>query len=133
MIVLDRTVALIPLPAEQGAGAAIVRDPVVLDFMSRIFEHIWDRARPVNNISYDDIVLSEIEIAVLNDLALGRTDESIARRLGIATRTLRRYLSSLFERFGVETRFQLGVAAARVGIIDGDDEHERRYASGSTQ
>jgi DNA-binding CsgD family transcriptional regulator/sugar-specific transcriptional regulator TrmB len=133
MIVLDRTVALIPLPAEQGAGAAIVRDPVVLDFMSRIFEHIWDRARPVNSISYDDIVLSEIEVAVLNDLALGRTDESIARRLGIATRTLRRYLASLFERFGVETRFQLGVAAARVGIIAGDEQDDRRYASGSTQ
>jgi len=134
MIVLDRTVALIPLPAEQGTGAAIVRDPVVLDFMSRIFEHIWDRARPVNSISYDDIVLSEIELALLNDLALGRTDESIARRLGIATRTLRRYLASLFERFGVETRFQLGVAAARVGLVAGDEhDTERDYASGSTQ
>jgi DNA-binding CsgD family transcriptional regulator/sugar-specific transcriptional regulator TrmB len=120
MILLDRSVALIPLPAEQGAGAAIVRDPVVLDFMAKIFEHIWDRARPVNDISYDDVVFSEIEVAILNDLALGRTDDAIARRLGIATRTLRRYLSALFERFGVESRFQLGIAAAHGGVIKSD-------------
>ena len=122
MILLDGAVALIPLPAEQGAGAAVVRDPVVLDFMSHIFEHIWERARPVNDVSYDDIVASEIEVAILNDLAAGRTDDSIARRLGIATRTLRRYLSSLFERFGVASRFQLGIAAANAGVINADAE-----------
>ncbi len=118
MIVLDRTVALIPLPAEDGEGAAIVRDPVVLDFMAHIFEHVWEVARPVDDIAYDEAVYSEIELAILSDLAGGRTDEAIARRLGIATRTLRRYLSSLFERFGVETRFQLGIAAMRAGLLN---------------
>lgn len=119
MIVLDGAVALIPLPAEEGEGAAIVRDPVVLDYMVRIFEHVWEHARPVDDIAYDGVVFSEIELAILTDLAGGRTDEAIARRLGIATRTLRRYLSSLFERFGVETRFQLGIAAMRAGLING--------------
>jgi DNA-binding CsgD family transcriptional regulator/sugar-specific transcriptional regulator TrmB len=119
MIVLDRSVALIPLPAEEGEGAAIVRDPVVLAFMVRIFDHVWEHARPVDDIAYDDVVFSEIELAILNDLAGGRTDAAIARRLGIATRTLRRYLSALFERFGVETRFQLGIAAMRAGLLSG--------------
>lgn len=128
MIVLDSSIALIPLPPAQGAGAAIVRDPVVLDFMSHIFGHIWERSQPVNDISYDAVVFEEIELAILGDLAAGRTDEAIARRLGIATRTLRRYLSSLFERLGVETRFQLGIAAMRSGLLK-----EYDYESWSTQ
>ncbi|MCG8914787.1 LuxR C-terminal-related transcriptional regulator [Actinokineospora sp. PR83] len=122
MILLDRSVALIPLPAEEGPGAAIVRDPVVLDFMVRIFEHIWERARPVEEICYDTTVFGEIELAILQDLAGGHTDEAIARRLGISTRTLRRYLTTLFERLGVETRFQLGIAAMRAGLIQEEDE-----------
>ena len=117
MIVLDSAVALIPLPASQGPGAAVVRDPVVLDFMSQIFRHIWEPAQPVREVCYDDVVVEEIERAILTDLAAGRTDEAIARRLGIATRTLRRYMSSLSERLGVETRFQLGIAAVRAGLI----------------
>ncbi|MFD1147724.1 helix-turn-helix transcriptional regulator [Saccharothrix hoggarensis] len=117
MILLDGQIALVPLPPGQGPGAAILRDPVILDFLSHIFEHIWERAQPVNSIEYDEAVFEDIELAILSDLALGKTDEAIARRLAISTRTLRRYLNTLFERLNIETRFQLGVAAARANLI----------------
>ncbi|OLR93663.1 hypothetical protein BJP25_15460 [Actinokineospora bangkokensis] len=117
IILLDRSVALVPLPAEEGPGAAVVRDPVVLDFLVSIFDHIWDRAQPVEEISYDNRVFGEIELAILQALTRGDTDEAIARALGISTRTLRRYLTAMFERLEVETRFQLGIAAMRAGLV----------------
>ncbi|WP_285743576.1 LuxR C-terminal-related transcriptional regulator [Lentzea sp. NBRC 105346] len=117
MILLDGEVALVPLPAQQGPGAGILRDPVVLDFLKQIFEHVWQQAQPVSSIEYDDAVFEQIELAILSELALGKTDEAIARRLAISTRTLRRYLNTLFERLDIETRFQLGLAAARSNLV----------------
>src|SRR5262249_22596626 len=88
-----------------------------LDFLIRVFEHIWERAIAVTTPEYDEHVFEEIELSIMSELAHGRTDEAIARRLGISTRTLRRYLTVLCTRPGVETRFRLGRAAARLGAL----------------
>ncbi|HSV68064.1 MAG TPA: LuxR C-terminal-related transcriptional regulator [Mycobacteriales bacterium] len=118
MILMDDEVALVPIKPERGTGAVVLRDPPVLDFLIRVFEHLWDRATPVTAAEYDEQVFEEIELSILSELAHGRTDEAIARRLGISTRTLRRYLTVLCNRLGVETRFQLGMAATRAGVVD---------------
>jgi DNA-binding CsgD family transcriptional regulator len=118
MILMDEEVAIVPINPSQGSGAVVVRDPPVLDFFVRVFDHIWERATPVTTPEYDEHVFEEIELSILSELAQGRTDEAIARRLGISTRTLRRYLTMLCARLGVETRFQLGMAAARAGVLD---------------
>jgi DNA-binding CsgD family transcriptional regulator len=118
MILMDDEVAIVPIKPSQGSGAVVVRDPPVLDFLVRVFDHIWERATPVTTPQYDEHVFEEIELSILSELAHGRTDEAIARRLGISTRTLRRYLTMLCARLGVETRFQLGMAAVRAGVLD---------------
>jgi len=117
MILMDEEVAIVPIKPAQGTGAVVLRDPPVLDFLVRVFEHIWERAAPVTTPEYDEHVFEEIELSIMSELAHGRTDEAIARRLGISTRTLRRYLTMLCTRLGVETRFQLGMAAARAGVV----------------
>ena len=117
MILMDEEVAIVPIKPSQGTGAVVLRDPPVLDFLVRVFEHIWERAAPVTTPEYDEHVFEEIELSIMSELAHGRTDEAIARRLGISTRTLRRYLTMLCTRLGVETRFQLGMAAARAGVV----------------
>jgi DNA-binding CsgD family transcriptional regulator/sugar-specific transcriptional regulator TrmB len=118
MTLMDEEVAVVPINPAQGTGAVVLRDPPVLDFLVRVFEHIWERAAPVTTPEYDEHVFEEIELSIMSELAHGRTDEAIARRLGISTRTLRRYLTMLCTRLGVETRFQLGMAAARAGVAD---------------
>ena len=83
-------------------------------------------------VGSDDRLPQEMEVAILRELAEGRTDEAISRRLGISSRTLRRYLSAMLEphssfqywqleTFGVDTRFQLGMAAVRHGVIAVDE------------
>lgn len=103
-----------------GEGGVIARDPNIVAFFAQFFEDAWDSALPVSEYDYDKDVWREIELLVLVELSTGRSDEAIARRLDISTRTLRRYITGLYERFGVATRFQLGVAAARAGVLSGE-------------
>lgn len=121
MILLDDEYAILPVGGGD-AVAAIVRDPPVITYLHEFFDFLWERAQRLTTEEEQlDRVPQEIEIAILRELAEGRTDEAISRRLGISSRTLRRYLSSMLESFGVETRFQLGMAAMKQGLISGDE------------
>lgn len=116
LLIIDGEAAVIPLPG-QAAGAAIVRDEAMIAFLANIFEHTWERATTLDGDHTPAEVLEEVELAILAQLSKGHTDEVIARRLGISTRTLRRYLTALSERFNAESRFQLGVAASESGLV----------------
>jgi DNA-binding CsgD family transcriptional regulator len=117
MVIFDEEVAVIPSSQDGHAGAAILHEPAVIAFLVRLFRHLWERA---SSLAEDEAqtVVEQIELEILRELASGRTDESVARRLGISTRTLRRYTTSLSERLGASSRFQLAVQAMRAGLID---------------
>ncbi len=121
MILLDDEYAIVPVGGGD-AVAAIVRDPPVITYLHEFFDFLWERAQVLAAAEdHGDRVPQEIEMAILRELAEGRTDEAISRRLGISSRTLRRYLSSMLETFGVDTRFQLGMIAMKQGLISGDE------------
>lgn len=122
MILLDGMTALVSIG--KGSGAALFRDPAMVDFLTRIFEHIWEHAKPLTASSQDTAILEDIELSILGELARGRSDEFISRRLSISTRTLRRYLSSMCEKLAVETRFQLGMAAGNIDLDGADGSPE---------
>jgi DNA-binding NarL/FixJ family response regulator len=61
--------------------------------------------------------LRPVERQVLELLAMGLTDETIADRLGVSRRTLTRHVERLMSKAGVDGRFQLGLYAARNGWI----------------
>jgi len=54
---------------------------------------------------------------MLNPLASGLTDESIANHTGTAVRTVRRHVSAILEVLQVDSRFAAGVAAVRRGWL----------------
>lgn len=115
VVVDDRVVVL--MPRSRRDGGVIVREPDVVKFFERFFEDSWSRSLEVAEFDYGKDGCREVELLVLAELGMGRSDEAIARRLDVSTRTLRRYITGLYERFGVETRFQLGVVAARAGLL----------------
>lgn len=121
MILLDRRVALIPLPAAMGTGAALVREPVVMDYLTQSFEYTWERSSEANGPEYDPDIFADLDKAILDDMLRGRTDEAIARRLGISTRTLRRYIATIASKLGVDSRFQMALAARKAGLLATDD------------
>ncbi len=127
VLVLDRQHALVALDAHEGA--ALVSQPVFVDFLVGLFDRCWDVARPVAMESLTHEALEDIEVTILVEMARGRTDDAIARRLNVSTRTVRRYVSQLSERLNVETRFQLGLAALRMGVLDDELPHVAQSGS----
>lgn len=122
MVLIDHSLALIPAPSLQ-ASAALIRDEAVVHYLHLLFEFLWERGQEFGaEESAEDDVPYEIQLAILHELSEGRTDEAIARRLGVSSRTLRRHLSRLLESLGVETRFQLGMMAVRKGLIPSGGE-----------
>ncbi|WP_324605955.1 helix-turn-helix transcriptional regulator [Streptomyces sp. NRRL S-813] len=62
--------------------------------------------------------LSGRERQVLELLADGQLDESIARKLNISVRTCRRIIASLMDRLEARSRFQAGVIAVARGWME---------------
>ncbi|MFD3729798.1 helix-turn-helix transcriptional regulator [Streptomyces sp. NPDC058671] len=119
--IVDGASAALPLdPHHPDRGAVLLREPGVLTGLRALFTHLWDEAAPLPGADGDAEepgACSPRERALLRFLAEGLTDEAAARRLGISLRSERRMISGLFERFGAHSRFQLGLQAARSGLV----------------
>ena len=61
---------------------------------------------------------SDREVGVLRELQAGATSDEIGVRLGISGRTVESHLRRLFDRYGVVSRTELAVLAAREGWIE---------------
>jgi DNA-binding CsgD family transcriptional regulator len=60
--------------------------------------------------------LDDRERQLLGLLATGLTDGSVAARLGVSERTVRRSMATIMARLGARSRFQAGLIAARLGL-----------------
>lgn len=94
------------------ADYLVLRPPVVVSSFLDLFEGLWRRAEPLLTKE-----ASQEDVKVLELLSMGFKDEAIARQMGLGLRTVRRRIAALMEEHGVETRFQLGLAVARRGLV----------------
>jgi hypothetical protein len=97
--------------ADAHADYVLIREPMVVQAFAALFDYAFEKGLPVPR---EDRVVDE---QFLGLMARGVKDESIARYLGCSLRTVRRRVSRLMEDHGVETRFQLGAAMAREGLV----------------
>ena len=67
-------------------------------------------------------------LGILRALAEGATDQEAAQRVHVSPRTVQRVLDHFKELSGTRTRFAAGVAACRLGLLDGQP---RRPESGT--
>jgi DNA-binding CsgD family transcriptional regulator len=120
LILADDNAGLIPLVATPQVldSCILVRPSALLDALSELFETLWLQARPYDP---DDVGPpgtdgpTPDERRILSLLAVGLSDEAIARQLGIGLRTVQRRVRALLERLGAGSRFQAGVLAAERG------------------
>ncbi|MEU2505748.1 LuxR C-terminal-related transcriptional regulator [Streptomyces sp. NPDC007863] len=119
MIVVDRKTAVIPLTSQDTAvGAVVLTGDGIVTALCALFETIWATARPLGSSSTpDEYGLTAQQSATLRLLANGHTDEAIAKRLGVSSRTARRIATDLMDRLGARSRFEAGVRAVEKGWL----------------
>ncbi|GHF72310.1 hypothetical protein GCM10010218_62010 [Streptomyces mashuensis] len=120
LIIVDRATAVIPVNSEDSAARAVVlTGQGMLTALCALFEHVWAGARPLGVAApgRDEHGLTGQESATVRLLAEGRTDDAIAKRLGVSQRTARRIATALMERLGARSRFEAGVLAVRAGWL----------------
>ncbi|MEC3918919.1 hypothetical protein [Nocardia sp. CDC160] len=118
-LIIDRRVAVL----WSGAGADqpyayLVREPALLRALHQFALLSWQSGHGLSEPAGGRIVLDDTARAVLNTLNLGLIDEAAARRLGVSLRTYRRHIADLMARLEVRSRFQIGVRAAQLGMLD---------------
>ncbi|WP_067170549.1 helix-turn-helix transcriptional regulator [Microtetraspora niveoalba] len=116
----DREALLIFRGNTRRRHALVVRPSGLLNGLAGMFESFWRMAVPLAaDVEPDEIDAGPTPEArrLLGYLSAGLTDESIARELGVSERTVARRIARLQEILGAQTRFQLGVQAARQGWI----------------
>jgi sugar-specific transcriptional regulator TrmB/DNA-binding CsgD family transcriptional regulator len=120
MALADRKVALIPLnPGDADSQVLLVRSSALLDALYAMFELLWERATPLvantgSSRTSRDPSAAALEEAndMLNLMAAGMNDKSIATKLRISTRTLNRRFGDLMDVLGTRSRFQTAWLAA---------------------
>ncbi|WP_344355934.1 DNA-binding response regulator [Streptomyces gobitricini] len=118
MIVVDRTVAVIPLDLELlYNGLLLIRDPVVVQALVRAHHSWWETGDEFPARPSPPGALPGHLRPVLEALLAGLTDETAAARLGISGRTYSRRVGELLGALGTTSRFRAGAEAARRGWL----------------
>ncbi|GAA4858086.1 hypothetical protein GCM10023222_06260 [Saccharopolyspora cebuensis] len=122
LIMVDGEIALLPLTVSENSieSAVVVRSSAMLAAIARIFEDLWRFAAPfsaAHDVSGGEVQPTEEERWILSLLASGATDDTIGRLMGFSARTAHRRVRELIARLGVETRFQAGMQAVKLGWL----------------
>ena len=109
----DEVVLAVATWRDAVADFVVIRDEMLVSAFTTMFDLAWSVALPVPDASEE----TDSDRRLLTLLAGGFKDEAIARYLGWGVRTVRRRVAGLMADLGADTRFQLGVAAQRRGLI----------------
>ncbi|MGW0312808.1 helix-turn-helix domain-containing protein [Streptomyces flavidovirens] len=124
LVVVDRTVAMVPLTGRGADPAAlVVHASGLLESLAGLFEAVWREALPLR-LGVDGRASEEglpgpdaTDLEVLSLLLAGMTDASVAKQLELGLRTVQRRVKGLMELAGVTTRLQLGWHAYERGWV----------------
>jgi DNA-binding NarL/FixJ family response regulator len=113
LIVIDRRTALLPTSAdvvvELGPSS-------LLNALLRLFDLLWQQASPLTPAVSGGPLTSDDQ-QLLSLAAAGLTDQAIARRLGVAQRTVERRMQRILKTLDATTRFQAGLRAGQRGLL----------------
>jgi DNA-binding CsgD family transcriptional regulator len=120
LILVDGIVAFIPCDDERSSALAL-RHPAVVRFLKGVFERAWTRGvefccEEPREVSRQTVDSTRLTVARL--LVEGHTDDAGARRAGLSLRNYREHVKSLMNRFGAQSRADLGFRIARAGLLE---------------
>ncbi|MEN1891376.1 S8 family serine peptidase [Streptomyces mirabilis] len=125
-VIADRHLAMIAVRSDQqemACGCLLIRTTGIVDALTALFEHVWDRSVPLqlhDEAGPENDALTTVGGGDLELLALmlaGLPDKALASQLGLSVRTVHRRIRRLMSLTGSTTRMQLGWYAARTGLL----------------
>lgn len=119
LMIVDGTAVLFPLSAEGPwiSSAAVAYGNVLVEDLTHVFEDLWTRATPLTGHDEGERGFTGPELILLRMLSTDMTEAAIGRHLGASARTVGRRLAELQHKLGAQTRFGMGVEAARRGLL----------------
>ncbi len=118
MLVMDETLAVLAVdPENPRKGAIFIQERGILQLLIFLFDRLWAEAEVLFGAPTDPEAPTGRSARILELMAAGVKDESIARTLGIAARTVRRDIADLRARLGVTSRTEILAAAIRRGWV----------------
>ncbi|GAA3070933.1 hypothetical protein GCM10017562_42620 [Streptomyces roseofulvus] len=125
MVLADESFALLPTdPRDPASPAILARGPGLVRAYRALYAYCWRSATPYGHReadAHDGDGVTEQQRAALRMLASGIKDEQVARNLGVSLRTVSRLISEVMQELGAASRFEAGVKAARLGLLDGEN------------
>lgn len=115
LVLGDDAVVTLAVWGDPSSPYVFIRNPALVGCFSAWFDLLWSQAPEIETPT------GRSDEALVRMLALGTKDEMIARTLHVGLRTVRRRVAALMDRYGVDTRFQLGVALERDGRLSAAD------------
>lgn len=107
----DEAVITLATWGDPTSPYVFIRNPALVGCFAAWFDLMWAQAVEV------EAPPGRVDDALVRMLAQGTKDEMIARTLHVGVRTVRRRVAGLMDLYGVDTRFQLGVALERDGRL----------------
>ena len=100
------------------AVAAAARGEALLDpsTTARLLSRVRERERQAEEDAFRD--LSDRELQVLAEVALGKTNAEIGRTLNLSEKTVRNYLSTILEKLHLVNRIELATYAVEHHLFD---------------
>lgn len=122
MFVFDRKCVLM-WTNHRHPHCLLVRSPTIVEPILGLADTAWETACDLRTfLRYRTDELDEKTPQILKFLSSGCKDEFAARELGISVRTYRRYVADLMAKLDAGSRFQAGVKAASLGLINPDGQ-----------
>ncbi|AUG81626.1 hypothetical protein CFP65_7019 [Kitasatospora sp. MMS16-BH015] len=131
LLLVDDRIALLP---QAGAGLAVLREPTAIRLARLLFQAAWSAALPLPtgeaaqepgqetagapDLDREALTEDPVRLQTLQLLAAGAKDEAIARRTGVSLRTCRRHVAAILLALDANSRFQAGVKAVALGLVD---------------
>jgi two-component system, NarL family, response regulator LiaR len=109
-----------PRLIEAIRDAAAEKTPVDPAIAGRLFDRVAQTTAVAVSAAADS--LSEREREILRLLGKGLSNGDVAARIYLSEGTVRNYVSSIFEKLGLEDRTQAAIFAIRYGLTDGTEK-----------
>ncbi|MDI3403258.1 helix-turn-helix transcriptional regulator [Streptomyces cavernicola] len=115
--VIDRECVVLARGAEPGRrGEQVFREPGDVAVLAEMYEHSWASSAPVGATMTETLTCEQL--TALQLMSIGMKDDRIARQMDISPRTLSRLVAKAMTELGVRSRFEAGMRAKELGLLD---------------